>query len=166
MAQKPDGKSGRTERLAFTRKSVERIQRVVRIVEAGDRKSEPLRFGTRAAAGSGAVVKFGAFLGDWPLGEYNAVTMVGSTVTASVLNACNPVLAASDTNCARVVLFSNVKGTQVALELQYEATCTTCHISINGFDLTTLPGYENDKIQILGHDSSACLTWYSTNTCV
>ena len=166
MAQKPDGKSGKTERLAFTRPAVERIARAVRQVEAGDRKSEPLRFGTRAAAGAGAVVKLGAFLGEWALGDYKPVTMVGSTVTANVLNACNPVLAVTDTNCARAVLFSSVKGTQVALELQFEATCTTCHISINGFDLATLPGYESDKIQILGHNSSACLTWYSTNTCV
>lgn len=162
MAQKPDGKAAKTERLAFTRKSVERIQRVVRIVEAGDRKGEPLRFGNRAGGGAGAVLKLGTFTGAWATAQYKTVTLAGTTNTASVLNACNPVAEAA---CERTVVFSSVSGTQVAVELQYRPTCATCHISVQGFDLSSLPGYAGSEIQILGHDSSACLRWYSTNTC-
>lgn len=161
MAQKPDGKAAKTERVAFTRPAAERIARVVRQVEAGDRKSEPLRFGVRAG-GAGAVLKLGTFTGAWATASYKTVTLAGTTNTASVLNACNPVAEAA---CERTVVFSSVSGTQVAVELQYRPTCATCHISIQGFDLSSLPGYVGGEIQILGHDSSACLTWYSVHQC-
>ena len=161
MAQKPDGKSGRVERLAFTRPAVERIARVVRQVEAGDRKGEPLRFGTRMA-GSGAKLQLATFTGAWATAAYKTVTLAGSTNTASVLNACNPVL---DAACERTVVFSVIKGTQVAVELQYEATCTTCRISINGFDLSLLPDYQGDVVQVLGHNTAGCMRWYSVYEC-
>ena len=162
MAQKPDGKAAKTERVSFTRPAAERIAKVVRTVEAGDRKGAPLRFGSRVAGGGGEKLQLATFTGAWGTATYKTVTLAGSTNTASVLNACNPVLNAA---CERTVVFSVISGTQVAVELQYEATCTTCRISINGFDLSALPGYVANEIQILGHNSSACLTWYSTNTC-
>ena len=47
MAQKPDGKPARTERVTFTRPAAERIAKVVREVEAGDRDQAGLTFGVR-----------------------------------------------------------------------------------------------------------------------
>jgi hypothetical protein len=53
MAQKPDGKPARTERVTFTKPAAERIAKVVRAVEGGDRDAGPLTFGYRAAPGGG-----------------------------------------------------------------------------------------------------------------
>jgi hypothetical protein len=48
-ANKPDGKSN-TQRVAFTRRDADRIARVVRTVEAGDKKGNALTFGHRQQA--------------------------------------------------------------------------------------------------------------------
>jgi hypothetical protein len=162
VAQKPDGKAAKTERVTFTRPAAERIAKVVRQVESGDRKGAALTFGARVSGGGGAKLQLGTFTGSWATATYKVVTLAGSTNTASVLNACNPVAEAA---CERTVVFSTVRGTQVAVELQYRPTCATCHISIQGFDLSSLPGYIGNEIQILGHNSSACLTWYSIHQC-
>lgn len=45
-ANKPDGKNPK-QRVAFTRRDADRIARVVRTVEQGDRKGTPLVFGPR-----------------------------------------------------------------------------------------------------------------------
>lgn len=162
MAQKPDGKAAKTERVTFTRPAAERIAKVVRQVEAGDRKGAALSFGARVSGGAGAVLKLGTFTGAWATAQYKTVTLAGTTNTASVLNACNPV---ADAACERTVVFSSVSGTQVAVELQYRPTCATCHISIQGFDLSSLPGHAPNEVQMLGHDANDCLTWYSITTC-
>jgi len=52
-AQKPDGKSG-GQRVSFTRQGADRIARVVRTVEQGDKKAEPLRFAPRPQSVSGS----------------------------------------------------------------------------------------------------------------
>jgi len=56
VAQKPDGKAAKTERVAFTRPAAERIAKVVRKVEAGDRGAAPLRY-DRAGVGGGGGAK-------------------------------------------------------------------------------------------------------------
>lgn len=50
MAQKPDGKPARTERVTFTRPAAERIAKAVRTVEGGNRDAGPLTFGVRMSA--------------------------------------------------------------------------------------------------------------------
>lgn len=146
----------------FTRESAGRIARVIRDSELAPKVARPLTFESVAPQPSGNRVRIGTFSGAWDLGAFKVVTLLGTTATASVLNACNSV---ADAGCNRVVLFSSVNGTQCAVELQYRPTCATCHISIQGFDLSSLPGFASNQIQILGHDANACLTWYSTNTC-
>jgi len=44
MAQKPDGSAAKTERVTFTRPAAERIAKVVRTVESGDRNQAGLSF--------------------------------------------------------------------------------------------------------------------------
>lgn len=89
MAQKPDGKAAKTERLAFTRKSVERIQRVVRIVEAGDRKGGPLRFGVRAVSRSEKTFRVCTFTGAWSIDSAKTVTFKYQTSTPNTVSATN-----------------------------------------------------------------------------
>lgn len=53
MATKPDGSPARTERVTFTKPAAERIAKVVRTVEGGDRDTGPLTFGVRMSSPPG-----------------------------------------------------------------------------------------------------------------
>ena len=167
MAQKPDGKAAKTERVTFTRPAAERIARTVRRVEQGDRGAEPLTF-ERIGVSSPFALKLATFTGNWETGTYKTVTLSGSTQTASVYNWCNPALGgntASSTQ-SRYVIFGKVGGTNSAVEIQMQATSQTCHMSLGSLNLTQLSGYDAASIQLLGHNTTGpCLEWYSIATC-
>jgi hypothetical protein len=167
MAQRPDGKPAKTERVTFTRPAAERIAKAVRKVEQGDRGAEALRF-ERVGGGTPGSLRLATFTGNWETGTYKTVTLSGSTQTASVYNWCNPAvgLNAEDTACTRYVIFGKAGGTNSAVELQLNATCQTCHMTLGGFDLTNVAGYNSASIQLLGHNTTGpCLEWYSITTC-
>lgn len=88
MAQKPDGKAAKTERVTFTRPAAERIAKVVRQVEAGDRKGAPLRFGTRAVGGT-KVFRICTFTGAWSINATKTVTFKYQTSTPNTAVATN-----------------------------------------------------------------------------
>lgn len=175
MAQRPDGKPARTERVVFTRPAADRIAKVVRRVEQGDRGAEPLTF-ERVGNGSPFKLTLATFTGNWQTGEWKTVTLTGTTQTASVYNWCNPALGGntSSTTQTRYVIFGRVSGTQSAVEIQMRTTQTECTatLTLGSMDLTTLPGYDAGVIQLLGHGAqdtaSTCsggLQWYSITTC-
>lgn len=145
----------------FSRSAAQRIAKAVRHVEQGNRDQPGIANGPRLQQ-AGSTLRLGTFTGAWAKSAYKTVTVAGSTNTASVLNVSNPV---ADASCERSVVFSMVRGTHVAVEMQYRPTCTTCHINIQGFDLSSLPGHVPNEIQMLGHDANDCLTWYSVTTC-
>lgn len=165
MAQRPDGKGAGTERVVFTRPAADRIAKVVRKVEAGNRDGAPLTF-DRVAAAVGSPLRLATFTGNWQTGSFATVTLHGSTQTASVYNWCNPAVgvSTSDTSCTRYVIFGSVRGTNSAVEIQMQATCSTCHMSLGSLDLTTLAGYDETKTQVLGQESG-CLKWINTFEC-
>lgn len=160
-AGKGAGQAAGQRFVQFTRQAAQRIAKTVRHVEQGNRDQPGLNIGPRFQQ-SGATLKRGTFTGSWDIGAHKTITLFNSTATASVLNVCSP---AANAECEREVLFSMARGTNVVVEMQYRPTCTTCHNNIQGFDLTTLTGYDASQIQLLGHDSGGCLVWYSTNTC-
>jgi|LakMenE01Jun11ns_1017448.scaffolds.fasta_scaffold9608083_2 hypothetical protein len=63
MAQRPDGKPARTERVTFTKPAAERIAKVVRAVEGGDRDTGPLTFGVRMSTPGGSPIVLAKFTG-------------------------------------------------------------------------------------------------------
>jgi hypothetical protein len=81
MAQKPDGKPAKTERVTFTRPAAERIAKVVRTVEAGDRDSAALRFGHRDNAGPSRAIRICTFTAPWAIGTVKTVAFSGQTAT-------------------------------------------------------------------------------------
>jgi hypothetical protein len=173
VAQKPDGKPAQAERVTFTRPAAERIAKVVRSVEAGDRDCGPLTF-TRTGVGNPYKLTLATFTGNWQTGEWKTVTLSGSTQTASVYNWCNPAVGGdtSSTTQTRYVIFGRVSGTQSAVEIQMRATQCTATLTLGTVDLSKLPGYEAGVIQLLGHGAqdtaSTCsggLQWYSITTC-
>lgn len=98
MAQKPDGKAAKTERVLFTRPAAERIGRVVRIVEAGDRDSGPLTF-DRPLAAQGSPIKSATFTGAWSIGAAKLVTWKYVDGTAIAYNDLIDLPNASSRNC-------------------------------------------------------------------
>ena len=91
-AQRPDGKSG-SQRVSFTRQGADRIARVVRIVERGDRKGNALTFGNRSASVSGSSEKiFRVGTQDssaWAKGAVKTVTFITVTTTPNTVSAMN-----------------------------------------------------------------------------
>ena len=89
MAQKPDGKPAKTERVTFTRPAAERIAKVVREVEAGDRDQGGLTFGVRTGGSGGKAFRVCTFTGAWSIGSAKTVTFRNQTATPNTVSATN-----------------------------------------------------------------------------
>jgi hypothetical protein len=89
MAQKPDGKPARTERVTFTKPAAERIAKVVRAVEGGDRDAGPLTFGNRGVAGNPKLFRVCTFTGAWSINATKTVTFRNQTATPNTVAAVN-----------------------------------------------------------------------------
>ena len=103
MAQKPDGKAAKAERLVFTRPAAERIAKVVRAVEAGDRDQAGLTFGNRSGGSSGKVFRVCTFTGSWSIGSTKNVTYKYQSTTPNTAVATNlffPVTSTATLDCA------------------------------------------------------------------
>lgn len=88
MAKKPDGKPAATERVSFTRPAAERIGRVVREVEAGDRDLGPIEWGPRGGS-PGRVFRVCTFTGAWAINTAKTVTFRNVTTTPNTVSATN-----------------------------------------------------------------------------
>ena len=160
-----------TARVDFTRGAAERIAAVVRQVEQGERDGTGLAF-RKVDAVDGKTLRVATFTGDWQINQSKVVTFYGVTSTpntASVVNLCNPSVGFSTANTAetRFVIYGKAKYTSgfVAVELQQAGSSTGCVLTLGGSDLSSLPGYSGGSIQLLGHNESACLQWFSVTTC-
>lgn len=103
MAQRPDGKSAKPERVSFTRPAAERIAKVVRTVEAGDRDAGPLSFGYRDSAAIGKAFRICTFTGSWAIGSSKTVTFKHVSATPNTAAATNlffPVPDGATRDCA------------------------------------------------------------------
>lgn len=111
-------------------------------------------------------LRLGSFTGSWATATWKTVTITGTTQTVEVYNWCNPSVGDDNDSCvSQPVLFGRAGGTNSVVEIPFQSTAVTCHISLGGLDLTTLPNYDGSSIQLLGHDSSECLRWYSVTSC-
>jgi len=154
----------------LTDKIISVVRRVESMPYSSGRTEIPTRFEDDDGGSSRGHLRRGTYTGAWTIGATKVVTLNGSTQTYSVTNYC--VDAAGDTasTSAYTVIFNNVMGTQTAVEIQHPSS--TCTMTIAGFDLTKLPNYDANSIQMLGHggggtNSTACqkLQWYSVLTC-
>ena len=89
MAQKPDGKAARTERVTFTRPAAERIAKVVRAVEGGDRDTPGIYFGSAPGAAGGKTFRVCTFTGAWSINASKTVTFKNQTTTPNTVSASN-----------------------------------------------------------------------------
>jgi len=97
MAQQPDGKSASTERVTFTRPAAQRIARVVRTVESGDRAQNGLAF--PHVAPRVKFVRLATFSGSWNINTAKTVTFKNApTATANATNLFWPITQAGYSN--------------------------------------------------------------------
>lgn len=133
------------DRVAFTKPAAERIGRVVRIVEAGNRSVAPYEVDVRFPQSPGSNVKFCSWTATWTHAETATITFDPATnVTATATN----------------VILGVAPGQGWVAK---KGSASWCLI---GFDMTQQPGYSTTSIQLFGHStSSACAQWYSITTC-
>lgn len=112
MAKKPDGAAAGTQRVTFTRPAAERIAKVVRTVEGGNRDCGPLTFGNRGVGQVGRVFRVCTFTGAWNKLTDKTVTFRGVTTTPNTAVATN--------------LFANITGVTVT------STSKNCAIAKDG----------------------------------
>lgn len=113
MAQRPDGKPARTERVTFTRPAAERIAKVVRHVEAGDRNCGPLTF-ERTGGGGGTAIRVVTFTGSWNIGSLKEVTLQGVATTPSTVMATNQLFTIGDACTEQVAYIGKVSSSEPA----------------------------------------------------
>jgi hypothetical protein len=89
VAQKPDGKAARTERVTFTRPAAERIAKVVRAVEGGDRDTPGIYFGSAPGAAGAKTFRVCTFTGAWSINASKTVTFKNQTTTPNTVSATN-----------------------------------------------------------------------------
>jgi hypothetical protein len=93
-----------TARVDFTRGAAERIARVVRIVEQGDRDGAALTFRRVTESGGGKVFRVCTFTGAWAKTSLKTVTFRNVTTTPNTVAAVNLFAAISapsgTANCA------------------------------------------------------------------
>lgn len=101
MAKKPDGKAARTERVTFTRPAADRIAKVVRIVEAGDRDGAGLTFTPRGAPATGKVFRICTYTAasTWTKGSSAPVVFKYQTTTPNTVAATNLFADVATTTC-------------------------------------------------------------------
>ena len=134
-ANKPDGKSN-TQRVSFTRRDADRIGRVVRTVEAGDKKGNALTFGHRQQPGQGGVgdiFRTARFTGSWSVDSTATVEFTNSTFTPQTATAINLFcgIAGGDVGVAR-----DVEDVWHLISWEMQEVCTTRIIDIE-LDLNT-----------------------------
>jgi hypothetical protein len=78
-----------TARVDFTRGAAERIARVVRIVEQGDRDGAALRFGKVVESGGGKTFRMAKFTATWTIDTSQTVTFRNVTTTPNTVIALN-----------------------------------------------------------------------------
>lgn len=119
------------DRVTFTKASAERISRVVRRVEAGNRGGQPLTFEPRIGGGGGSVFRMATFTGAWDKDTFNTVTVYDSTQTLSVNNLLFPVPVLSDdanspTHCA----IAKDRGTWQLVNIEFVAHTALSVVSL------------------------------------
>ena len=151
--------AGNTERVSFTKASADRIAKVVRRVESGNRDGAPFVGAPRdiGSSNSSGKLREGTFSGDWDIGTYKNVTLCSTTLTVLVKNLT--MNWRGDGASPGTVLFSRACGTHVATEISVDQQRNI------GGSVAKIASFAAPEIQVLGHDTAGILKWYSVITC-
>lgn len=148
MAKKPDGKPARVERVTFTKGAAERIGKVVREVEAGNRDLGPLTFGPRVGGAGGKVFRICTFTGSWSINGTKTVTFRGVTSTPNTVSAIN--------------LVCGLNPGTVTCDVSIAKDGTAWYLIQP--NLTQQPGYSGSGTEVLTIQNGS-LRWVGTTAC-
>ena len=128
-AQKPDGKSG-SQRVSFTRQGADRIARVVRTVEQGDKKGNALTFGKRyytPPSSAGDIFRMAAFTGTWSVDTAKTIQFTDPIYSGATATAFNYFcgIAGGDIGVAR-----NASNVWHLISWEMQEVCTTRIIDV------------------------------------
>jgi hypothetical protein len=130
------------DRVVFLRPDAERIARAVRTVEVGNRNETPLTFRRVLEGRGGGGLRYVEWEGPWQVSDTNTITFKSNDSTATGIN----VFAGVDSGSGWVAKHDG-----------------TWHLVV--CNLATQPEYKADQVQMLGHDDSGILRWYTTVEC-
>lgn len=128
----------------FTRPAADRIAKVVRKVEAGNRDGAPLVFNRVGGSGVPLSLKRCSWTADWATSD---------TVTITFISASNATATAGNA----LVGVTEGEG--------WVAKDGTAGWKLVSVDLTTQLQYDGSRIQMLGHNADGLVQWYSVTTC-
>ena len=132
-ANKPDGKSN-TQRVSFTRRDADRIGRVVRTVESGDKKGNALTFGNRYRPPSSKdIFRTARFTGAWSVDSIKVIEFTNSTFSPQTATAINLFCGIADGD---VGVAKDVEDVWHLISWEMQEVCTTRIIDIE-LDLNT-----------------------------
>lgn len=153
----------------FSSEDAKRIGSIVRHVEA-DRTGRSSGAGGFVGANAGVRLLLARYDNtcSWSKGATAVVTIHAGDVIASVetVVARNQFLSIStQTACTQrwVALGNNGFGWYVVN--QEKACNATCSSEVGNIDFSVVPNYVATATQLLGHDASGCIKWFSTTTC-
>lgn len=136
--------------VTFTRQAAQRIAKVVRTVEQGNRSQPGLTFDHPMFGSGGKAVRIATVTGQWSTAGTAVVTFYNVTTTPNTVLATNlylPIDVAAGAT-AEVVIARG--GTAWYLT------------SVN---FTKLKSYSAGDVQVFGHNASGFAEWYSVTTC-
>ena len=163
MAQKPDGKAAKTERVTFTRPAAERIAKAVRKVEQGDRDCAPLRFERIGGGSPQVLLKVCTFTGSWSIGTTTTLTFQNVTTTPNTVSATNQLFTIGDACQTQVAYIGKIKSDWHLLNVQHHETAVIVNVTLTTAALqftrrlmwTPYPG-ETSTISIQLATDTAC----------
>lgn len=93
-----------TARVDFTRGAAERIARVVRLVEQGERDQAGPRYGRAEDSPAGKVFRVCTFTGAWSINTSKTVTFANQTATPNTASVLNSLIALPDAGSRKCVI--------------------------------------------------------------
>lgn len=137
MAPKPDGKPARVERVSFTKDSAQRIGKVVRIVEAGDRDAQPITFTPRLEGGkSQKIFRICTFTGAWSINSSKTLTFKDQTTTPNSVSVTNELLTIGDACETQVAYIGKIGTAWHLINVQHTVTHVIVGVSLGETALT------------------------------
>lgn len=118
-----------TARVDFTRGAAERIARVVRIVEQGDRDGAPLTFG-KVDPPAGKIFRVCTFTGSWTVNQSKTLTFQNVTTTPNTVAATNQLFTIGDACETQVAYIGKVGTAWHLLNVQHHETAIITTVAL------------------------------------
>lgn len=126
------------DRVTFTPGSAERIAKVVRIVEAGNRDATGFVAGPRLQGGAGKVFRVCTFTGSWSIGSSKTVTFKYQTTTPNTANAVNLFFPITASNASADCAIAKDGTGWYLIDIPFEtATVSVAQVTATGIFATT-----------------------------